>query len=78
VGWGSVIFVRDARLLVRRCCEFIAWRDAELEGAASRAIFLHERDKYQTVDGFFRVMRGLKSRWRELTNREMRPVYCKG
>jgi hypothetical protein len=80
VTWAGrgVIFVRDARLLVRRWCEFIALRDAELDRGASRAIFLHERDKYQTVDGFFRVMRGLESRWREFTKREMRPVYCKG
>jgi hypothetical protein len=37
----------------------MAWNDAELDRAASRAIFLHERDKYQTVDGFIRAMRGL-------------------
>ena len=70
--------MRDARLLVRRWCEFIALRDWELDGWASRAIFLHERDKYETVDGFFRVMKGLESGWREFTKREMRPVYCKG
>ena len=73
-----MIFVRDARLLVRRWCEFIALRDAEPDRGASRAIFLHERDKYQTVDGFFRVMPGLESGWREFTKRAMRPVYCKG
>jgi hypothetical protein len=56
-----VIFVRDAWLLVRRWCEFIAWRDAELDGGASRAIFLHERDKWQTVHEFFSVMRELEA-----------------
>jgi hypothetical protein len=70
--------VRAALRLVRRCCEFMAWSDAEFDRGVSLAIFLHERDKYQTVDGFLRVMRGLEARWREFTKREMRPVYCKG
>jgi hypothetical protein len=55
--------VRAARRLVRRFCEFMAWSDAEFDRGVSRAIFLHERDKYQTVDGFVRVMRGLEDRF---------------
>ncbi len=47
-----MVLVRNALSLVRRCCEFIAWRDAELDRGLSRAIFLHQRDKYQTVEGF--------------------------
>jgi hypothetical protein len=53
--------VRAALRLVRRCCEFMAWSDAEFDRGVSRAIFLHERDKYQTVDGFLGVMRGLEA-----------------
>jgi hypothetical protein len=53
--------------LVRRCCEFIGGSDAELERAVSRAIFLHERDKCQTVEGISRVKRELNSGRREFT-----------
>jgi hypothetical protein len=56
---GALSLVR--LLFARRCCEFMASGDAELDRAASRAIFLHERDKYQTVDGFLGLMRGLEA-----------------
>jgi hypothetical protein len=70
--------VRAALSLVRRSCEFMAWSDAEFDRGVSLAIFLHARDKYQTVGGSLRGMRELKSVWREFTKWEMRPVYCKG
>jgi hypothetical protein len=47
--------------LVRRCSEFMAWSDRELETETSRAIFLHMGDKCQTLDGFW-GMRGAMSR----------------